>query len=496
MHKNLLILLLGTALVLLFFSTGQILKPPSSPPDSISPEVTLPSFTLTNQNEQVLTAHHFEGYWTLIFFAYTHCDAGCVDIASDISFVAENINQKQPEQLVKPLLISIDPERDGSAELQEFVQEHAPALEAATAAPDEIEALATQLSIIYNREPGTSPHDRKETARYHFDHSLNVLLFDPNGQLAHTFYPEHNPSAMIQTLNQHIQDFTKMPQKSNPVIGKVSSSLLYALPHHLISRAVYHASRIETPWIKNTLISGYSRLFSLNMDEAVESDPKAYPSLNALFTRALKPEARPVFSTGNSLHASADGVLSEFGNVEQGKLIQAKGYYYSAEKLLGDTALAAPFLNGQYHTIYLSPNDYHRVHMPITGILTDMVYVPGRLFSVSPTTTRNIPELFTRNERVIAFFDTEHGRMALVLVGAINVAAIETVWAGLVTPPQGDAIKKQTYTDRKVIKAGEEMGRFNMGSTVVVVTEKGFGWLDGLNKGMTVKMGETLANRD
>ncbi|MGV6816329.1 MAG: archaetidylserine decarboxylase [Thiotrichales bacterium] len=493
MQKNLLILLLGTALVMLMFSAGQLSKSPEAGTEKPEQDITLPAFTLISQDNQVLNRQSLTGSWSMLFFGYTHCDKSCVDIAEKMAKAVERVPRQHPDKPVKALFISIDPERDTPAVLRQFMQPMPPSLQAGTPSQEMLNRLTDELGVVFNREPVT---DQASPAEYAFDHSLQVFLFDPGGRLAHTFYPEDDLSDITGILEHKLQDLPPMSDNHNKLFGSITSSLLYALPHHLISRATYRLSRVETPWIKNLLIGGYTSLFTLNMQEALQPDPKAYASLNALFTRALKPEVRPVFSTGNSLHASADGVLSEFGNIEHGQLIQAKGFFYSAEKLLGDSSLAAPFQHGQFHTIYLSPKDYHRVHMPITGILTDMVYVPGRLFSVSPTTTRHIPELFTRNERVVAFFDTEHGRMAVVLVGAINVAAIETIWAGLITPPPGETLSKQHYSDGRVIKAGIEMGRFNMGSTVVVLTEKGFSWIDELKKGMPVKMGQTLGNRD
>jgi phosphatidylserine decarboxylase len=258
---------------------------------------------------------------------------------------------------------------------------------------------------------------------------------------------------------------------------------------------VYRLVRIETPAIKNAIIRLYTTLFKLNMNEAVEPDPFAYPTMNALFTRALRPEARPLPDDESQLVSPADGVISEFGAIDNTLLIQAKGQYYSHDLLLGGNPdLSRPFNDGLFATVYLSPRDYHRVHMPFTGRLTDMIHVPGRLHSVSLMTTRHIPELFSRNERVVCLFDTDAGRMAVVLVGAINVAAIETVWAGLITPPAGKEIRHTHYDQPIELQRGDELGRFNMGSTVIVLMEKDrFEWLDGLESYSAVKMGQGLA---
>ncbi|MEZ5535602.1 MAG: archaetidylserine decarboxylase [Thiolinea sp.] len=246
---------------------------------------------------------------------------------------------------------------------------------------------------------------------------------------------------------------------------------LYVLPHHFLSRIVFKLTRIRSPRLVPAAISRFSKLFKVNLDEAVNPDPHSYATFNEFFTRPLKPELRPVAGGSDVLVSPVDGTISQFGKIEQGRIFQAKGHEYSALELLGgDEERAAPFMNGQFMTIYLSPRDYHRIHMPLSGELLEQVYVPGRLFSVAGHTARTVPRLFARNERVVAIFDTDFGRLAMVLVGAINVAAIETVWDGLITPPNGTQIRTWNYTGLSLEK-GEEMGRFNMGSTVILLLE-------------------------
>ena len=187
------------------------------------------------------------------------------------------------------------------------------------------------------------------------------------------------------------------------------------------------------------------------MDEAEQPELKCYPNFNAFFTRALKPEARPIDPQTNTVVSPADGVISEIGDIASDSLIQAKRMHYSAQSLLGgDASDASPFIDGQFATIYLAPKDYHRLHMPITGTLTKMIHIPGRLFSVNPTTAQAVPNLFARNERVVTLFDTEIGPMALVLVGAMIVASIETVWHGIVTPPKRSSIQRWDYQDKSI----------------------------------------------
>ncbi len=268
----------------------------------------------------------------------------------------------------------------------------------------------------------------------------------------------------------------------------------YLLPHHLLSRMVGRLARCRIPWIKNLLIDGFRRLYRVDLSLAVESDPHAYPDFNAFFTRALRPDARPLPSAETAVVSPVDGRISQAGVMTDGCLLQAKGKVYSLTQLLGSTELADRFQGGHYATIYLSPRDYHRIHMPLSGRLREMVHIPGRLFSVSPATARVIPDLFARNERVVCLFETDAGPMAMVLVGAIFVASIETVWAGVITPPRGRAVTRREYReDAPELERGAEMGRFNMGSTVILL----FGrdqveWSPACQPDAVVRMGQQI----
>ncbi|EHQ53221.1 MULTISPECIES: archaetidylserine decarboxylase [Ectothiorhodospira] len=272
---------------------------------------------------------------------------------------------------------------------------------------------------------------------------------------------------------------------------------LYLLPHHGISRLVYRLSRWETRH-KDPVARWFIRRYGLDMSEAVESDPSRYASFNDLFTRALKPGARPLDPAPDTLISPADSRVSQLGRIRDGQLIQAKGHAYSATALLGgDADLAAPFADGHFITLYLSPRDYHRIHMPWNGSLRESVYVPGRLFSVAPFTVKTVPGLFARNERLACLFETDFGPMAMVLVGAINVASIETVWAGEVTPRSPRTPCRWDHRDNPpTLARGEEMGRFNLGSTVILLLpEQVSGWLPALAPGQAVRMGQALARR-
>ncbi|WP_404982991.1 archaetidylserine decarboxylase [Cobetia marina] len=274
--------------------------------------------------------------------------------------------------------------------------------------------------------------------------------------------------------------------------AKLFSLSQYPLPQHLISRLIGRIAACENPWVKNTFIERFIKAYDVNMNEALEENPRAYACFNDFFTRALKQEARPI---EEGLVSPADGVLSQFGTISHGTLVQAKGQAFSLTQLLGGSEeRAAPFRNGRFATVYLSPKDYHRVHMPLAGRLVEMAYVPGRLFSVNEATATHVPGLFARNERLVCIFETEHGPMAMVLVGAMIVAAIKTVWSGQVTPLSGDV--ETTRFDQLIeLARGAEMGRFQLGSTVVMCFPDSVEFDDTLMPGQKVSMGQSLGMR-
>lgn len=270
----------------------------------------------------------------------------------------------------------------------------------------------------------------------------------------------------------------------------------YLLPHHFLSRIVYRATRWRTPWWKNALIQWFVRRYRVPMAEAAEPDPRAYACFNDFFTRALEPGARPLPDDPAALASPVDGTLSALGPITDGRLIQAKGRDFSLLELIGgDETDAAPFRGGSFATIYLSPRDYHRIHMPVAGRLQRSVYVPGRLFTVAPHAVRAVPRLFARNERLVALFDTDSGPLAVILVGALFVACIETVWEGVVTPPHRQRIRPRNFDGGLTLARGDELGRFNMGSTVILL----FGpdavdWRADLAAGDAVRMGQALGD--
>lgn len=269
----------------------------------------------------------------------------------------------------------------------------------------------------------------------------------------------------------------------------------YFFPHHALSWLIFHLARIEWAPVKRLSLKIYLSLHQVNMAEAEQEDPLAYKNLNAFFTRALKPDARPLADGENLLLCPVDGAVSQARAIENGRVFQAKGHDYSLLELVGGVkALAAPFHNGKFATLYLSPKDYHRIHMPITGKLTDMVYVPGRLFSVAPHTVNTVPRLFARNERLVCAFDTEAGPMIMILVGAVNVSAIDTVWAGSITPPSKRKIIHTRYKEGEVqLAKGLEMGRFNLGSTVIMLMGENVELDELIEHGNSVQLGQALA---
>ncbi len=272
-------------------------------------------------------------------------------------------------------------------------------------------------------------------------------------------------------------------------------ALQHVLPQHLLSRVINYATRSTfSPW-KNVLVRGFLQAFEVNLAEAVEPDPFAYPSFNAFFTRALRPDARPIDADTRAVVSPVDGSVSQAGRIDDRQLFQAKGHHFSLEALLaGDQLLVEPFRNGTFATIYLAPHNYHRVHMPISGSLTATIHVPGRLYSVNAATVAQVPELFTRNERVICTFDTACGRLAMILVGALFVGSVSTIWAGDVTPAMRHRPTTLPAPAAPVhLERGAEMGRFNMGSTLILVLERSrVRWLDALRPGVAVKMGERI----
>ncbi|MCJ8274705.1 MAG: archaetidylserine decarboxylase [Psychrosphaera sp.] len=261
------------------------------------------------------------------------------------------------------------------------------------------------------------------------------------------------------------------------ILDKIKIALQYAMPKHALSRLVGKIAAAQAGFITRGAIALFIKQYKINMDEAQKSQPSDYKTFNQFFTRPLKDGMRPLAQGERLFVHPVDGAVSQLGDIVDDSIFQAKGHDYSLVTLLGGSEQTAePFIGGKFATVYLAPKDYHRIHMPMAGTLKEMIYIPGDLFSVNPLTAQNVPNLFARNERVVAIFETEIGPMAMVLVGATIVASIETVWAGTITPPGGKKVFRWQYettgANRISLEKGAEMGRFKLGSTIVAVFPK------------------------
>ena len=275
---------------------------------------------------------------------------------------------------------------------------------------------------------------------------------------------------------------------------QLSSALQYLLPHRFLSRLVYWGTRWTwRPW-KNFLIATVVRQYRVDMSEAEQSDALAFPFFNAFFTRALKPGARSAPSDAAAIACPADGRISQLGAIVDGRILQAKGRDYSVAELIGDAKTAESFRDGRFITVYLSPRDYHRVHAPLAGTLRETLHIPGRIFSVAPGTVEDVPNLFARNERLVCHFDGEHGPFCVILVGAMLVSGIQTVWGGVEVPPYATSVVRKSFADRGIrLVRFDELGRFNMGSTVILLLPPGTFELDpSLVPEAAVKVGQKI----
>jgi phosphatidylserine decarboxylase len=288
---------------------------------------------------------------------------------------------------------------------------------------------------------------------------------------------------------------TEVPNVSTG--DKLFAALQYVLPKHLMSRVIYAITRSQSSFVKNTFLRIFLNLFDINMAEAAQPDPFAYRTFNDFFTRALKPGVRPVAIEPEFVVSPVDGTVSQVGDLLNESILQAKGQHYTLQELLaGDEESITTYRNGSFACIYLAPYNYHRIHMPYAGQAFKNIYVPGELFSVNASTARAVPRVFARNERLICEFTTPIGRVAVILVGALHVGSIETVHCGEVNPPprrnkRPEIIAKGVGRD---FDKGEELGRFNMGSTVVLLFERGrIHWDSSLHPNSTVQLGRPIA---
>jgi phosphatidylserine decarboxylase len=272
----------------------------------------------------------------------------------------------------------------------------------------------------------------------------------------------------------------------------------YLFPKQALTSFAGWVSSHERGWVTTEIIRRFVARYGVNMGEALNPDIASYATFNDFFTRALSPGARPIAPA--DLVSPVDGAISQFGAIERDQIFQAKGHSYTTTAVVGgDAQLAAQYEHGSFATLYLSPRDYHRIHMPCDGQLTRMIYVPGDLFSVNPVTARGVLGLFARNERVVCVFESERGPFLLILVGATIVGSMATVWHGVVNPPRGKQVREWTYPNEPTsairLKKGEEMGRFLLGSTVVMLFPKGpLNFNSEWTPGRSIRLGEAMAN--
>jgi len=269
----------------------------------------------------------------------------------------------------------------------------------------------------------------------------------------------------------------------------------YLVPQHGLSRFAGWVSRCRVPWIKNWIVDRFIQRYQVDMSIAAQPDPHQYANFNSFFTRALRADARTIDPNTSVIISPVDGAISQVGNIEQNKLIQAKGFNYGVQQLVGGSKEnAALFEGGKFITIYLAPKDYHRVHIPFAGRLTKMIFVPGKLFSVNPLTTSTVSDLFARNERVVMLFETTIGPMAVIMVGAMLVASISIAWEGIIAPAQGNAIKEWDYSqENKQFAKGAELGHFELGSTVILLFgANAINWVNSLHEEQAVQLGQKL----
>lgn len=289
-------------------------------------------------------------------------------------------------------------------------------------------------------------------------------------------------------------EFPTRPYYITPYFGSlimnVFTTLQQLVPQQKLSKVAGRLAASRHPYVKRTFIRSFAKAYNISLDEYERQSLNAYESFNDFFTRELKEDARTIDATANGIVSPADGIISQLGQIEDHKLLQAKGRHYDVGQLLADSEDGSYFADGSFATIYLAPSNYHRVHMPFTGTLTKTRYVPGTLFSVNNTTAANVPDLFARNERLVCMFDTKYGKAAVVMVGAMIVAGIETIATGKIA--RTDDIQEANHDMQ--FAAGEELGRFYLGSTAIVVLPKAAkaDWLDSMQANSIVQMGQLL----
>jgi phosphatidylserine decarboxylase len=426
----------------------------------------LPAVALTDKNGQPFSIGNLAGQPALVFFGFTHCPDIC---PLTLVVLAEALKSLRDEQAApKVLFVSVDPGRDTPELIKAYVEAFDPEFLGATADEASLAPLIAALGVSVHKERQGGVCPRRGRA---LGGDLRRV-----GASGGRHRPRLSGAARATCRRMSLP---------------ASAAIQFLVPQRLSCRIVYSLSRSRRPWLKRLLISNFLKLYDVDMSEASLEDPLAYTTFNELFTRPLKPGARPLASDPGSILSPADGRLTEFGRIEQGRLLQAKGKTYTLAALLAETAdVIEPFLGGSFLTIYLAPPDYHRVHTPVAGKLRRGRYIPGRRFSVNQTTAGAIDNVFCRNERVALWLDTAAGPAVVVMIGALNVASLSTGISGEIASGEARVFEPATPL---VLARGAELGHFNLGSTVVVLFPRGKAdWLSSLEPGQRVRMGQAL----
>lgn len=281
------------------------------------------------------------------------------------------------------------------------------------------------------------------------------------------------------------------------MLNQIKAMIQYLLPKQLLTVFFGWLASKQLGMVTTWLIKGFMKLYKIDLNEAQYEEAEAYKTFNDFFARELKPDARPIDESADSIVMPADGVISQYGTIKENIMLQAKGHIYNLESLVAcHPSMIKSFTNGYYVTTYLAPSNYHRFHMPFAGTLKEMIYVPGSLFSVNKATTENIPNIFARNERVICLFETEIGPMVQIFIGATIVGSIETKWEGLITPPRTGIMKSWNYPQGIHFEKGEDLGCFKLGSTVITLfAENSIQFLATLKEGTIARVGNKMAER-
>jgi len=456
-------------------------QPPAIEGVLLAPAMDLPAFTLADQRGRPLDREDLRGRWTLIAFGDLTQARGQLGIQR----LLEVFNRLAGVPELRDRLQLVFAASRQPADLAQDFGRLSPALRLVADEAGDLGKLTSLLGEPPQPDPGQAP---------------TLYLIGPQARLL-AFFPSNQPAQRVAddlTLLAHWPlEALEKPLMINTAPSwsdRLFVGIQQLLPQHALSAAMYRLARLEWPPLSAPLIRSFAQHFEVDMSEALEPDLAAYPSFNAFFTRALRPGVRPQPADPTALICPADGALSQHGAIAAGRLFQAKGLDYGLTELVGDPGWAEMFQGGSFATIYLSPRDYHRVHMPAAGRLREMIHVPGHLFSVNRATASLVPGLFARNERVVCLFEGEAGPFALILVGAIFVGGMETVWAGEVTPARGQPPRRY-YDEGEAIHLarGAEMGRFNLGSTVILLFPPGaVTWTGGLAPGLSLRMGQDL----